>query len=114
MKLEEKEQKEKFLREEENELLYEQEAELALEKEKTLQTEQEKHPIKYKKLEGEDTLMNRMAQWKYSSEQKSELQKMIAAGMPKETILTVFYPDTDVTRMQEIRKTFCLVQEKGE
>ena len=63
-----------------------------------------------RRLEGEDTIMNRMAQWKYSKEQKDELHKMIALGMPTKTILAVFYPETDVIKMREIRKTFQTVR----
>ena len=58
------------------------------------------------RLLGEDTIMNRMAQWQYSKEQKDELHKMIAMGMPKDTILAVFYPETDVLKMRELRRTF--------
>ena len=63
-----------------------------------------------RRIEGEDTIMNRMAQWKYSKEQKDELHKMIALGMPTKTILAVFYPETDVIKMREIRKTFQTVR----
>lgn len=66
------------------------------------------------KLEGEDTIMNRMVQWKYSREQKDELNKMIALGMPRETILAVFYPETDVAKMRETRKTFQTVHHSGD
>lgn len=61
---------------------------------------------KKRRIEGEDTIMNRMAQWQYSKEQKEELHKMIALGMPKETILGIFYPETEVVKMREVRRTF--------
>ena len=35
---------------------------------------------------------------------------MIALGMPTKTILAVFYPETDVIKMREIRKTFQTVR----
>jgi type IV secretion system protein VirD4 len=57
-------------------------------------------------LQGEDTIMNRMAQWQYSKEQKAELHKMIALGMPQKRILELFYPDTQVARMKEGRRTY--------
>ena len=38
------------------------------------------------------------------------LHKMIALGMPTKTILAVFYPETDVIKMREIRKTFQTVR----
>ena len=50
--------------------------------------------------------MNRLVQWKYSQEQKDELHRMMGMGVPKEDILAVFYPETDVGRMREIRKMF--------
>lgn len=55
---------------------------------------------------GEDTIMNRLVQWKYFQEQKDELHRMMGIGVPKEDILVVFYPETDVDRMREIRKMF--------
>ena len=66
---------------------------------------------KHRKPEGEDSLVNRMAQWKYSQEQTEELHRMAAAGMPKEAILSVFYPETDAETLREIRKTFQAVQD---
>lgn len=58
------------------------------------------------KLVGEDSITNRMVTWKYSTEQKSELRKLLEAQMPKEEILKFFYPDTPVEQMAEIRETF--------
>lgn len=105
LKLEEKEQKEKFQREEDNELLY------APQQEEEPKPEIKKKPSeKHRKPEGEDTIMNRMAQWQYTKEQKDELHKMIAIGIPKETILTVFYPETEVEKLREIRRTFRAVK----
>ena len=63
-----------------------------------------------KKPEGGDSLMNRMAQWHYSEEQKAELHKMAALGIPKETILAVFYPETDVEILRELQKTYQAAQ----
>lgn len=111
LKLEEEEQKEKFYREEDNELRYIQAPEE--EQRKMTQTERKEPPAKHRKPEGEDTLMNRMAQWRYSKEQKDELHKMIAIGMPKEIILTVFYPETEVEKLRELRRTFRSVQSAG-
>ncbi len=66
--------------------------------------------IHRRKPEGGDSLMNRMAQWHYSEEQKAELHKMTALGMPKETILAVFYPETDVEILKELQKTYQVAQ----
>lgn len=67
-----------------------------------------------RKPEGEDTIMNRMAQWQYSAEQKAELHKMMAMGMGTQEILTVFYPETDVLKMREIRRTYRVVKNSSE
>lgn len=69
-----------------------------------------KTPSRHRKLSGEDTIMNRMAQWQYSQQQKDELHKMMDAGMPQEDILAVFYPDADVGEMRECRRAFQSVQ----
>lgn len=114
--MEEQEQKEQLYREQDNELMYvqeeEQDNELAQE---TAEPERaaekgDKPETVERRIEGEDTIMNRMAQWKYSKEQKDELHRMIALGMPTKTILAVFYPETDVIKMREIRKTFQTVR----
>ena len=57
-------------------------------------------------LQGEDTITNRLVSWKYSPEQKEELKKMLALGMPKAAILDFFYPDIDVGQMKEIREVY--------
>ena len=113
--MEEQEQKEQLNREQDNELMYAQEDVPEPETAGTKPKQAAKEPVPEpeaagRRLEGEDTIMNRMAQWKYSKEQKNELHKMIALGMPTKTILAVFYPETDVIKMREIRKTFQTVR----
>lgn len=114
--MEEQEQKEQLYREQDNELMYAQEeepeSELAQEEAEPERAadKEDKPEAGGRRIEGEDTIMNRMAQWKYSKEQKDELHKMIALGMPTKTILAVFYPETDVIKMREIRKTFQTVR----
>ena len=107
LSLDEKEQREKLNKEQENELQY------APEEEDTKETGEEAKPTgsggagtSKRKIAGEDTIMNRMAQWQYSKEQKEELHKMMALGMTKKEILAVFYPETDVAKMREIRRTY--------
>lgn len=114
--MEEQEQKEQLYREQDNELMYAQEkepesepAQEEAEPERAADKE-DKPEAGGRRIEGEDTIMNRMAQWKYSKEQKDELHKMIALGMPTKTILAVFYPETDVIKMRGIRKTFQTVR----
>ena len=117
--MEEQEQKEQLDREQDNELMYAQEDVPEPETAGTKPKQAAKEPVPEpeaagRRIEGEDTIMNRMAQWKYSKEQKDELHKMIALGMPTKTILAVFYPETDVIKMREIRKTFQTVRHSGD
>ena len=51
------------------------------------------------KPEWEDTITNRMLHRSYTPEQKEEVKKALAAGVPKETILTYFYPEVTVEKM---------------
>lgn len=105
LSIDEKEQKERLHREQENELQYAPEVVQTTVMEKKAEPKQEK-----RKLVGEDTIMNRMAQWEYTKEQKEELHKMMALGMSKAEILAVFYPETDVLKMREIRHTYRAVK----
>ena len=52
----------------------------------------------------EDTITNRMLHWSYTPEQKEEVKKALAAGVPKATILTYFYPEVSVEKMSSYRK----------
>ncbi len=106
LKLEEEAEKDRFHREEGNELQYAQEPDQAGGQDRPIEAAGAGPSVKRRKPEWEDTLVNRMAHWHYSGEQKAELQKMITLGMTKESILAVFYPETDVERLREIRKTF--------
>ncbi len=51
----------------------------------------------------EDTITNRMMHWSYTAEQKEEVKKALAAGVPKATILTYFYPEVTVEKMSSYR-----------
>lgn len=51
----------------------------------------------------EDTITNWMLYWSYTPEQK-EVKKALAAGVPKATILTYFYPEVTVEKMSTYRK----------
>ena len=57
-----------------------------------------------KKPKWEDTITNRMLHWSYTPEQKEEVKKALAAGVPKATILTYFYPEVSVEKMSSYRK----------
>ena len=54
----------------------------------------------------EDTITNRMLHWSYTPEQKEEVKKALAAGVPKATILTYFYPEVTVEKMSSYRKKY--------
>ena len=41
---------------------------------------------------------------KRAAEQKEEVKKALAAGVPKATILTYFYPEVTVEKMRSYRK----------
>lgn len=60
--------------------------------------------VKRQKPEWEDTITNRMLHWSYTQEQKEEVKKALAAGVPKETILSYFYPDVAAEEMTSYRK----------
>lgn len=42
----------------------------------------------------------------FTKEQKAELQRAMDVRVPKDIILSYFYPDTPVTRMMEIRRQY--------
>ena len=48
-------------------------------------------------------ITNRMLHWSYTPEQKEEVKKALAAGVPKATILTYFYPEVTVEKMSSYR-----------
>ena len=45
-----------------------------------------------------------MLHWSYTPEQKEEVKKALAAGVPKATILTYFYPEVPMEKMSSYRK----------
>ena len=113
LEMEEEGQRDRFHMEENNELQYAQEDITDKEeKEQTAQTTG-KTPSRRRKQSGEHTIMNRMAQWQNSHQQKDELHKMMDIRMPQEDILAVFYPETDVEKMRERRMAFQSVQGAG-
>ncbi len=100
--LDETAQREKLNREEANELRFMPEPEERTEADAADKREKTKR----KEIAGEDTIMNRMMQWKFTKEQKEELNKMMELGIPKSEILTVFYPETDVAEMRKLRQMY--------
>ena len=54
----------------------------------------------------EDSISYRLFHWKFSVEQKEEVKRAMAVRVPKEVILSYFYPETSVVRMMEIRRRY--------
>ena len=54
----------------------------------------------------EDSISYRMFHWKFSVEQKEEVKRAMAVRVPKDVILSYFYPETSVVRMMEIRRRY--------
>ena len=110
--LDEKEQRDRLNREQGNELRYSTDESDVGENSNGGKEGGSGNNIRRTEIKGEDTIMNRMAQWQYSREQKEELNKMMSAGMSKKEILAVFYPETDAKTMKEIRYTYEAVKNK--
>ena len=54
----------------------------------------------------DDSISYRLFHWKFSVEQKEEVKRAMAVRVPKEVILSYFYPETSVVRMMEIRRRY--------
>ncbi len=80
----------------------------------------EKHETEEKQVEvpktEKDSIMQRVAHWNYTKEQKMELHKMMAFGVPQAEILKIFYPETDVKAMKALREKYQTqaIKKKGE
>lgn len=92
--LEEKEQKDKLNEEQAQELEYSQKTDSVIQ-------HKTEFVSKRVKPEWEDTLTNRMLHWNYTEGQKEELQKAVAAKIPKSVIMDYFYPDISVEQMRD-------------
>lgn len=100
--IDEKIQKEKLQSSQNNELEYSQEPVVRKTEVKENVTKQ---PTR-KALVGEDTITNRMLQWKYTKEQIEQLKIAVAIKMPMVEILEFFYPEISPSKMTEFRRTF--------
>lgn len=54
----------------------------------------------------ENSISYRMLHWHFTVEQKEELKRAMAIKVPKEVILSYFYPETSVAKMMEIRRQY--------
>ena len=100
----EAEQKAKIDREQANELEYADESQKAEDSDSTSGGEKPVRNPEREKPKWEDTITNRMMHWSYTAEQKEEVKKALAAGVPKATILTYFYPEVTVEKMSSYWK----------
>ena len=66
----------------------------------------EKKPPAGREDKAADSISYRMFHWKFSVEQKEEVRRAMAVRVPKEVILSYFYPETPVARMMEIRRRY--------
>lgn len=97
LSMDERAQRERLSREQKNELQYESEAAQENMEEKRAG----KQRTEKRKLVGEDTLMNRMVQWKYSQEQIAELKRAMDEGVSRQILMEYFYPDVPADVMRE-------------
>ena len=107
--LDEQEQKERFYAEEEPELAYADE----MAEEAELPEEQQSDDGIGDIVIGEEvadsrknSISYRMLHWHFTIEQKEELKRAMAVRVPKNVILSYFYPETSVAKMMEIRREY--------
>ena len=98
MKLDEEEQMRRFREEEAGELAYADEEEPV--------TEAEPDRVPENQTDKEESISYRMLHYRFTMEQKEELKRAMAVKVPKEVILSYFYPETSVARMMEIRRQY--------
>ena len=97
MNLDEAEQKRRFQEAEAEELAYSEE-----DSEQESATENVDVSVTNK----EETILQRTLKYRFTMEQKEELRRALAVKVPKEVILSYFYPETSVARMMEIRRQY--------
>ena len=66
----------------------------------------EKKPPADREDKAADSISYRLFHWKFTVEQKEEVKRAMAVRVPKEVILSYFYPETSVVRMMEIRRRY--------
>lgn len=99
--IDEKEQKDKFNREQQKELEYSDDEEQSSSSDENAGINQA--VIKDRKEpDWVDTLANRVLHWNYSEEQKAEMKKAMADGIPRERIMEYFYPEISVEQFRQI------------
>lgn len=53
-----------------------------------------------------DSIFHRLMHMSFTKEQKAEVKRAMDINVPKDVILSYFYPETPVTRMMEIRRQY--------
>lgn len=53
-----------------------------------------------------DSIPYRLFHWRFTVEQKEELKRAMEVRVPKDVILSYFYPETSVVKMMEIRRRY--------
>lgn len=76
------------------------------EKPETVPEGREKKSPAGQKDKAADSISYRMFHWKFTVEQKEEVKRAMAVRVPKDVILSYFYPETSVVRMMEIRRRY--------
>ena len=101
VELDEQEQKDRYNEEQARELEYQTQMETYAEEIETEETMPEE-PVS----QPEDSIQNRMFRMHFTKEQLSEVQRAMLVRVPKDVILSYFYPETPVTKMMEIRRQY--------
>lgn len=99
--IDEKEQKDKFNREQQKELEY------ADDEEKSCLSDEncENNIVVIedrKETDWDDTIVNRVLHWNYSEEQKAEMKNAMTAGISRERIMEYFYPEVSAEQFRQI------------
>ena len=117
-KLDEEQQKERYLEEEQPELVYgasafgmEADNEQEISGEEEMPSQEVERPVSDdasagKREKKEDSISYRMMHMPFTKQQKAELKRALDVRVPKEVILSYFYPETPVTKMMEIRRQY--------
>ena len=108
MDMDEAQTVEEFHEEQAKELMYAQDEVVQPESEKNSEKAEETGVAenKSKPKDASNNIPYRLMHMSFTKEQKAELQRAMDVRVPKDVILSYFYPDTPVTRMMEIRRQY--------
>ena len=108
MDMDEAQTVEEFHEEQAKELMYAQDEVVQPESEKSSEKAEETGVAENqsKPKDASNNIPYRLMHMSFTKEQKAELQRAMDVRVPKDIILSYFYPDTPVTRMMEIRRQY--------